>query len=772
MRPERLALGLWLALLVLCGVIAARASYRTQMGDFLPHSASLEQQVLAQQVNGGAASHILLVALEGAPTATLAALSEDLAGKLRDNAAFIDVMNGDDHSLAQIQDFIWRNRYLLSDSVTPQRFTAEGLHTALTSDIGLLGTDLAPVLSQSLPQDPTGEALNLMSTLAPASAGPAVNDGVWTSPQGDDALLLLHTAAPGFDLDAQQRDLGLVDAAFAAARAETPGAQAARLEISGPGVFGVRTRDVTKHDVTRLSILATIGAVSLLAFAYRSPRVLLLGLLPIASGALAAIAAVSVGFGFVHGITLGFGVTLIGEAMDYAIYLFTQTAQGDTARDTLSRIWPTLRLGALTSVAGFAAMLFSSFTGFAQLGLFSIMGLITAAAVTRFVLPPLMPKQFFAVGAGGMAKPLGWLIRHQRPARLMALAALLAAGAALLTHRGGMWDENLLDLSPIPTAAQALDAKLRHELGVPDQRYFAVFQAGSAQQALARSEALAPVLAGLKADGALAGYDLPSNILPSDATQRARQAALPDAATLSARLAQAQTGLPFRADAFAPFLKDVAAAKTAPLLNAASLPPALALRFGSMLVQNGADWVVTAPLTDIADPTAASQRLAAAGANFVDLDHESATLMSTFQREAVTLAVVGSLAILSLLVVGLRSPRRAARVAAPLAMAVAITAALLTLGGGKLSIFMVTGFLLIVAIGSNYCLFFERAVAGSVAWERAIASILLANLCTVAAYGLMALSHIPVLHDIGVTVATGTFLSLLCGAVFSRGGAP
>ena len=54
---------------------------------------------------------------------------------------------------------------------------------------------------------------------------------------------------------------------------------------------------------------------------------LLLGLLPIASGALAGIAAVSLAFGFVHGITLGFGVTLIGESLDYAIYLFTQPAK-------------------------------------------------------------------------------------------------------------------------------------------------------------------------------------------------------------------------------------------------------------------------------------------------------------------------------------------------------------------------------------------------------------------------------------------------------------
>ena len=84
---------------------------------------------------------------------------------------------------------------------------------------------------------------------------------------------------------------------------------------------------------------------------------------------------------------------------------------------------------------------------------------------------------------------------------------------------------------------------------------------------------------------------------------------------------------------------------------------------------------------------------------------------------------------------------------------------------------MVVGLLLIVAVGSNYCLFFERTEPVPIR-QRAIASIALANLCTVCAYGLMAFSRIPVLHDIGLTVAIGTFLSLVCGAVLSREPAP
>ena len=186
----------------------------------------------------------------------------------------------------------------------------------------------------------------------------------------------------------------------------------------------------------------------------------------------------------------------------------------------------------------------------------------------------------------------------------------------------------------------------------------------------------------------------------------------------------------------------------------------MALQFDSLLTRNGADWVVIIPLHNVTNPAA----ITGAGISFVDLNQQSDRLLSTFQNQAVTLAVAGSIAILLILGLGLRSVRRAGVVAAPLAIAVTITAAILTCGGGKLSIFMVAGFLLIVAIGSNYCLFFERAAPDQ---PRAAASIVLANLCTVAAYGLLSFSRIPVLHDIGLTVAIGTFLSLISGAILS-----
>ena len=92
-----------------------------------------------------------------------------------------------------------------------------------------------------------------------------------------------------------------------------------------------------------------------------------------------------------HGITLGFGATLIGEAVDYPSYAFIQAARGERLADTLARIGPTLRLAVLTTVFGASAMALSSFQGLAQLGVLTIVGVGVAGLVTRWVLPALAP---------------------------------------------------------------------------------------------------------------------------------------------------------------------------------------------------------------------------------------------------------------------------------------------------------------------------------------------------------------------------------------------
>lgn len=769
------ALLLWLAGLAVCIFVIARTQFSADLSAFLPSSPTPAQQILVEQLRDGVVARLLLLAVEDpkGDAAAMAASSKKLAAALRADPLFAAVTNGEEEGLTPDREFFWKNRYLLSPGAQmPNHFTAVGIRQALDDDIQLLGSPAGSLIRQILPSDPTGELIRMLDTME-GGARPLNQEGAWFSRDGRRAILMVQTRAAGYDIDAQEVAHAHIRAAFAQAAAGS----AQRLVLSGPGVFASTTRASIKDDAWRLSMMATVLVALLMLAVYRSPRVLLLAFLPVASGAVAGIAAVSLIHGAVHGITLGFGVTLIGEGVDYAIYLFTQIAPGSNARAAVKRLWPTLRLGVLTSVCGFSALLFSGFPGLAQLGLFSIVGLIVAAAVTRFVLPVLVPDSFAARGVEHLAPSILRVIDRFTVLRIPFYVVTAAALVYLIAIGGPPWSDNLASLSPVPKSAQQVYEGLSRDLGAPDPRYLVIASAPDAEGALQAAEKLAAPLARLTESGALEGYESPAQVLPSLATQKARQQALPDAATLAAALKQGQEGTPFKAGVFDPFLKDVEAARTQPLLTRASMQGgALALKVDSLLIRRAPQggktsaWAAILPLRGVQKPEAIAGALARAGGEvtLLDIKHDADAMFSSYRREAESHTLLGAAAIVALLFASLRAARRVFDVVAPLAAAVLLTTVLLVLGGAQLTIFHLVGLSLVVAVGSNYSLFFEKQSAAAGNRERTIVSLLFANVAMAIAFGLLGSSSVPVLAAIGLTVAIGAVLSLLFSAILAR----
>jgi len=107
---------------------------------------------------------------------------------------------------------------------------------------------------------------------------------------------------------------------------------------------------------------------------------------------------------------------------------------------------------------------------------------------------------------------------------------------------------------------------------------------------------------------------------------------------------------------------------------------------------------------------------------------------------------------------------------APLALAVLAVAGVLVALGGRLTILHLVGMLLIVAVGSNYALFFDRSSEppGRASLPLTLASLLVANIATVLTFAVLACSRVPVLAELGSTVAPGTLLALVFSAQLSR----
>jgi predicted exporter len=769
--------------------VIARARYSADLSAFLPRAPTAQQRLLVEQLRQGVASRLIIAAIEGADEAARARLSGDVTRRLRADSEFLGVENGDAASAQRDEAFLFAHRYLLSSTVTPERFSVAGLKGAIGNTIDLLASPAGMLAKSLVPSDPTGEMMTLFDQLS-RNQPPRTRDGVWVSKDGARALLLVHTRAAGSDTDGQQHAVEAIQTAFSAALADQH--SAARLVMSGPGVFAVQARATIKSEVTRLSIVSSVLIVALLLLVYRSVLALLLGLVPVVSGAIAGIAAVALGFGVVQGVTLGFGVTLIGEGVDYSIYLFIQsqarTGGEDASDDDWRRsVWPTIRLGMLTSVCGFAVLLVSRFPGLAQLGLYSLAGVLAAGLVTRFVLPALLPRGFRIRDLTMLGRGAASVLRKASAGR--AIIGLIAIGAAVVIglYHQRFWSHDLSALSPVPLAAQNLDARLRADLGAPDVRYLVVISAPDEPSALQGAAHVGAQLDSLVASNVIAGYQSPALYLPSPALQRRRQESLPPPAVLSARLEQALSGLPLRAERLAPFLHDVEVARTGPLLTRASLDgTSFAAAADALLVRGDDGWHALLPLTapvsqgrslDIdLDRVRQAVSLSAPGSvTVLNLKDQVDALYATYLAGAIRLSLAGFAAIVVLLLIALRRPGRVLRVVLPLALAVLTVAASLRLFGAPLTLLHVVGMLLIVAVGSNYALFFDKRFAGGAAGPAAspggdltLASLLVANCATVVGFGVLGLSSVPVLHDLGETVAPGALLALVYAALLAR----
>lgn len=762
-----LIVAVWLAGAAICGVLVARASYTGDLTAFLPRAATAAQALLVAQLREGVGARLLLVGIEGADEAAAAAASRALARRLRDSGDFAYVANGEGALADRDRAVLFEHRYLLSPAVDAARFSETGLRAALERSLELLASPAGALTRTTLARDPTGELFAILAAHADRPQ-PPLREGVWFDPQRPRALLMAETRAAGFDFDAQVGVLERLANAFETARGEA----SLRLLVTGPGVFAVESRRAIEQDARRLALVAAIGVAAVLYAAYRRAALVAFAALPVATGMLVGVAAVAAGFGTVHGITLGFGATLIGEAADYSTYLFAQRAPGEPLAATAARVWPTLRLAVLTTVFGAVAMLFSGFAGLAQLGLLTFAGALAAGLATRYVLPALVPDR--SAGAGDRAAPHAVDALAAAARRIAWLVpTALALGAAVLALRAGeLWERDLENLSPVGAEAKRLDQSLRDALGAPDVRHLVVVDGPTREAVLQRLETLEPALRALVERGVMRGFDTAARYLPSEATQRARQAAIPATEELARRLAVAARDLPFRDGLFAPFLADAERARAATPVTAADLEgTAWGIAARALLAEVDGRPVGLVPVAGLADPAALATAIAGLGdpaISGLDLKAESDALVSGYRDESLALWAIGLAAIVLVLAAGLRDAAAVARVILPVLAAIAAAAALLALAGVRLSLLHLVALLLVLGIGTNYSLFFGRFVPGDPERRRNAYAVVVAATTTLIAFGALATSATPILRAIGTTVALGAALALVFAAAWAQ----
>jgi predicted exporter len=762
-------LALWIAGLAIAGVfVARRLDVASDLRRFLPAPATPSQRLLLEAIGEGPASRLLIVALEGADPETLATASRALVDALRADERFRFVANGDD-GLDAVPDDWLPYRYLVATDTDARVLDRAHLAAALETRLRDLGSPGGVALEPLIARDPTFVLPALLEQWQPAQEPRREND-VWFDGAGARALIVAETRAAAFDPNGQREALGVLDAAFGTARSVSD-TDSLAMTVSGTGRFSVLMEDRTRASAESLARTATILMLIVLLVAYRRVGAVLLSALPLATAAVAGLAAVSAVFGTVHGITLAFGFTLLGVAQDYPLHLLSHRRPGIEPAAVARVVWPPLATGIASTSIAYLTFWFSGVTGLQQLACFTVTGLAAAGATTRWLLPPLMSSGDRDYGASRVIARLSTLFAAlPRPRLAPALLIAACVGAVALAPQP-FWQNDLSALTPVPEDLLTRDRELRAELGTADARHLLVVEAPTVDAALVRLEAMGTDLERLVTAGAIAAFDHAARYLPSAATQRARQAELPGTAALRSELGTALAGTPFRADAFEPFVADVERARTLPPLTfeQARTSPTFGARLDALLVDQGGSYAALVTFAGVRD-AAALEALAERheGVTLLDVRAASESLVAAQRTRMLASLSVGFLLLIGIVAVALRDARRVYRVLAPLTVTTFVVIAALQLAGVSLNVFHLISLILAAGLGLDYALFFEHAGDDAAEQHRTLHAVLVCAAATLMVFALLAAADLPVLRAIGAPVALAVLTNFVLALLLTR----
>ena len=684
---------LWLFVAALAiSILVIRFQVNFKLGVFFPDSSTLSHQILLEQLKNGPGSRLIVVGLKGASPERLAEFSDQLKSKLATNPRFASVLNGDFDVDSSIIPEPVNSYYMLMADID---FSSAALNLAIQSRERDLAFASGEMIMDLIAKDPFLQTLNILERLAPVNS----SEGTWFANDGS-AVLLVETKAIASDLDAQALAIDSIKMAFSNI-AQDSGMD---LELTGVGAFGLELQQTIKAEAKRRTILASAALMLVLLIFYRKPRLLLLVPLPLVMGFIVGLALVTLVFGSVHGITLAFGFTLMGIAIDYPLHLFSHS-RGTTPNNAVIKIWPTLRIGAVSTAIAYLALVISGSQGLAQLGLFTATGVVVAALVTRTWLPAFMANQSQTPPPDQVNSPRAHL--SFLPAIICVVLSILAIQSF---REAAIWDDQLSSLSPVPTDRLLTDSLLRSAAATSDMRYQLVLHATTLETLLHQHETLDIHLQQAVNDGVLGDWQSANQILPSQSLQKLRLTAIPDPAQLASRLSEVVEKSVFRVSAFEPFLDNAQQVKQfTELTPEAFIDSPLESWLDSHLVHINSQWVSLISLSH-PQPEELAARLDDwnVEVELIDLQKSSQTLVGEYRTGALKSIAFACLAIILLLLVEQRQPRRLAWLALTVIAALSVTTSIVAGLHGSLTIVHLVALLLVIGLGIDYALFLSR----------------------------------------------------------------
>ena len=700
---------------------------------------------------------IFLVGHEDRSVARTAA--ETLAAGLDLNALIERVSaRTSEERVAEVASFYFRFRRQL---LTDRQISTIGNGNGAALEQAALAAIYSPLMTpgNSVLTDPFALFSESIQQLQPSGTALVFDDGyLWA--EGEELAYVFvsaRTISATLGIDSQQRLVAEIDTLIREAASRDTGITVLR---TGFLFYANAGTESARSEISIIGTGSVAGILVLMLSLFRSFRPVLLGLLTIGTGCVAAIAATLWVFESVHLFTLVFGASLIGVSIDYTFHYLADEFLGDsnwTPESGIRRVLPGITLGLITSVIAYLALTVAPFPGLRQLAVFSSAGLIGAyltllccARWFRRPVPmkrrPLLLRLSTAYLDLWRRMTVGWRVMIGVVFGVVAFAGLLVANV----------NDDVAMLQSQPADLKREEAEIAALLGAIPSNTFLLVRATSTEALLQREEGVREVLDELIAAGGLHDYLAVSRSVPSASRQQRSVDAY--ASLVRSRLPGFFSVLGVSDEdtrnALTELTRPAEPFSVSNWLDHTSSEELRGLWIGTF-ERSTASMVLLEGLVD-----AAAMRGALVGfdgVTVVDKTGDLSALLGAYRNRVTWMLIAGYAAILLFLTMRYGVARAAILLVPP------VLAGLAALGAGTalglpLNLFNLLALILVLGIGIDFTLFVAEARG---ALEATVFAIALSAITTIMSFGLLALSATLAVQSFGLTVLIGIACSFL-----------
>lgn len=755
----------------------------------LPH---LQQDALTaralEQVESTLADKVYLALIAKDEPQAIAAATLLMEQLKTQNTAFTDIRSADLRMGEALGQFYFPHRFKLLTPEQTEALSHNGLERLIASATQQLYNAFSYANSQLLTQDPLLLFPDNLLALAPSTKLSASQGILLAHPQSVDtkqgvdnsegvaAIVMAKGTESAFNPNAQLRQQAALAQALNAVSAQYPSIQVLQ---AGALFHAIEATNTAKSEISVLGLASLLGVVLLVWLAFRSVMPLLLAIVTISSGLLLAVTFTLSVFGELHLLTLVFGTSLIGIAIDYSFHFYCERLSDHErgAQATVAYIFPTVSLAFITSALAYVGIGLAPFPGMQQVAIFCASGLLGAYLTLVLAYPLLAGSKLpsgerpLTLAQAYLAKLTGFSNKLVSPWGL-SLFALVLSGVCLLGISKLNVDDDIRHLQQSPASVTEPEDKLRKLLSGGTDNQFLLVRAPSEEALLQRLEALSPQLDAAIKQQELGNYVSLSRYLPSKQKQDA-------AYQLQGKIYQSQLTTVLNSigldDGLAP---ELSAAYLAAKDSYITPTDFFELGLGKQLAplwlapqgfaplghstesatnpdntnQGNDNHGAIVLLGGIEDISALKARFANdAQVQLIDKVADISTVMGHYRL--LTLKLLGLALVIALLLFSLSfGLKKATVVVAVPALAAVLTLAILGLVGSPLSLFHALALILVFGIGIDYSLFFASAAQHG---KAVMMAVFMSACSTLLAFGLLAFSQTQAIHYFGLTLSLG-----------------